>query len=277
LVLFGVSLLLSIALVWAPAPPTLADDPIRIDAPADGASIVGTVEIRGRAVTADPSKFSFYRLHYGAGSSPSSLRPIGSASDKPVEDGVLGVWDTAPLFQGEYLLQLTVYDTSGATSTAHVVVNVLPAPTPTPRNQPSVLIPVPGQTPTPGSDDDTAPQPTALPELPQLVPQIPQIDIPQQNPGPPIQPADSSATDPGLQPIQINPPAPAPLPPPFLPGSTGPGAAPPTFDPGPSFAPPPQFNPVNPVAPPPPPVVAPYEPPPTMPLPPTPTQFGLPP
>jgi hypothetical protein len=275
-VLFGLSLLLAVALAAAPTSPSLADDNVRIDAPANGERVVGAIEVRGQATTADPSRFSFYRLHYGAGSAPSSLRPIGNPSDKPVENGVLGTWDTAPLFQGEYFLQLTVYDTAGGTVTTHVVVNVLPAPTPTPRNQPSVLIPVPGQTPT-TTEDESAPPATPLPELPQLDPQIPQINLPPQQQGPlPIQPVDSSGTDPGLQPIQVNPPGLAPLPPPIAPGQTGP-APPPTFDPGPQSAPLAPFNPVNPVAPPPPPVVAPYEPPPTLALPPTPTQFGLPP
>ncbi len=73
-------LALIVALIALPAPstPALADDNVRIDTPASGASVSGRVEIRGRASTADPSKFSFYRLHYGQGESPSVLRPIGS-------------------------------------------------------------------------------------------------------------------------------------------------------------------------------------------------------
>ena len=274
-VVVGLSLVLTIASIAAPPLPTLADDTARIDAPTNGQSVVGMVEIRGRAVTADPSRFSFYRLYYGAGSSAPSLRPIGSASDSPVEDGVLGSWDTAPLFQGEYVIQLSVYDTSGNPTTARVVVNVLPAPTPTPRNQPSVLVPVPGQTPT-VTEEDTGPTPTPLPELPQLVPQIPQIDVPQQNPAQlPVQPVQPQSSEPGFQPIQIDPGAPSSLPPPPLPGNPNPGALP-TYDTGPSSLPPP-IAPINPIGAPPVPAVAPYEPPPTMALPPTPTQFGLPP
>jgi len=276
-VLMGLSLALVLALARAPSASTQSEDGVRIDAPANGASVVGSVEMRGRAVTADPSRFSFYRLHYGAGSSPSSLRPIGAAGDRPVENGVLGTWDTAPLFQGEYTLQLTVYDTSGGTSTASVVVNVLPAPTPTPRNQPSFIVPAPEQTPqTP--DEETGPTPTPLPELPQLDPQIPYIEVPQQNPNqPPIQQVNPPPPDPGFQPIQIDtgPRQQQPLAP--LPGAP-PGSAP-QFDPSQPLAPPQPapFNPVNPVGPPPAPVIAPYEPPPTLALPPTPTVFGLPP
>jgi hypothetical protein len=274
--LLGLVLALFLTLALLPAPPILADDAVRIDSPTNGASVVGTIEVRGRAVTAAGSTFSFYRLHYGAGSSPSSLRPVGSPGDQPVEDGVLGIWDTAPLFSGEYTLQLTVYDTGGGTVTTHVVVNVLPAPTPTPRGQPGVLIPVVNETPT-ATEGDAGPPPTPLPELPQLVPNIPNIIVPPSDyVPPPIQPVDPGITNPGFQPIQIDPGAPAPRPQQVQPGQPASGALP-TMDasqPLPPLAP---FNPVNPVGPPGAPVVAPYEPPPTFALPPTPTQFGLPP
>ena len=268
-----------LALSWTPSASTQGDDSARIDAPANGASVVGSVEVRGRAVTADPSRFSFYRLHYGAGSSPASLRPVGPASDKPVENGVLGTWDTAPLFQGEYLLQLTVYDTSGNTTTTHVVVNVLPAPTPTPRNQPAFIVPAPEQTPQ-APEDDTGPTPTPLPELPQLDPQIPYIEVPQQQQGqPPIQQVNPPPPDPGFQPIQIDPGQQPQQPLAPLPSAPQPGAGSP-FDPGQPLSPqrPAPFNPVNRSvaagagdrA-----VRAAADP--TLSLPPTPTLFGLPP
>ena len=270
----GLSLALVFVLAGLPIPATRADDNVRIDAPANGERVIGRIEVRGRATTADPTRFSFYRLYYGAGSSPSSLRPIGGSSDKPVEDGVLGTWDTAPLFQGEYTLQLSVYDTAGGTTTTSVVVTVLPAPTPTSRNLPSVLVPPPEQTPNP--DEDTGPTATPLPELPQLVPNIPQIDVPPQQQAPPIQRVDPPINDPGYQPIQINPGIPQAPPPRFDPGPSNPNPPPPTVDLGP--APGSQFNPINPVGPPPVPVIVPNEPPPpTLALPPTPTLFGIPP
>ena len=275
LIVSGLALALVIALVGAPAPPTRADDAVRIDSPAAGERVVGSIEIRGRATTADPARFAFYRLYYGAGSAPTSLRPIGSANDRPVEDGVLGTWDTAPLFQGEYTLQLSVYDKSGGTTTASVVVTILPAPTPTSRNLPSVLVPKPEQTPDP--DEDTGPPPTPLPELPQLIPNIPNINVPQQPQNqPPIPQALPPANDPGVQPVFIDPGPPPPQPPQFQPGLTNPNPIS-TVDTGPP-AQQPQFNPINPVGPPPVPVIVPNEPPPpTLSLPPTPTLFGIPP
>lgn len=268
------SLALTIAVASAQAPPTLADDNVRIDSPTNGASVIGTIEIRGRAVTADPSKFSFYRLYYGAGSSPPALRPIGSPVDKPVDSGVLGTWDTAPLFQGEYVIQLTVYDTAGNPTMARVVVNVLPAPTPTLRNLPNVLVPVPSQTPNPDDQQDTGPTATPIPELPPLVPNIPQIDVPPPSAPPPIQPVNPSTTNPDIQPIPVGPPMPPIQQPPFNPApiDTGP---PPTFDPGPSLPPP--SNPIAPVGAPPVPVIPTYQPPAPPELPATPTQIGIPP
>ena len=162
------------------------------------------------------------------------VAPTDRPGDRPVEDGVLGSWDTAPLLPGEYLLQLTVYDTSGATTTAQVVVNVLPAPTPTPRTQPAFIVPVPGQTPE-ASEEETGPPPTPLPELPQLDPQIPYIEVPPQEQGQPaIQQVNPPPPGPGFQPINIDQgprPQQAPLAP--LPGPQQPGAAP-------------QFEPVSP-------------------------------
>jgi hypothetical protein len=280
-------LALLVVLVGAPVPPpsVLADDAVRIDSPATGASVSGQVEVRGRATTADPSRFSFYRLHYGSGSSPSTLRPIGSAGDQPVDGGLLGVWDTAPLLAGEYTLSLTVYDTSGATTVARVVVNVLPAPTPTLRtNQPPLVVVTPGPTST---TDEEGPTPTPIPELPQLVPQIPQIDVPQPDQGQaPIQPVNPQPSDTDVQPITITGPNPAnAAPPPLPPGvAPGPQTGNQPFDPGAGSVPlapidsnPPSSNPINPVGPPPAPVVAPYEPPPGLPTAVPPTPFGIPP
>jgi hypothetical protein len=271
------ALALAIALLGFPklSRPALADDNVRIDAPADGSSITGRVEIRGRASTADPSRFSFYRLHYGAGDSPATFRPIGNPADKAVIDDVLGIWDTAPLFPGPYTLQVTVYDVDGNTTTSSVVVNVLAAPTPTPRtNQPPAVI-VPGATPD-QQQDNNGPTPTPIPELPELVPQIPQIDVSQPNQqGPQVQPVVPQQTDPNIQPIQVAPPNIAP-PPQYAPPDSPSGAQPvsiPTFDTGSGSG----AQQINPVGPPPAPVVAPYEPPPPpMQAPPTLTPFGIP-
>jgi hypothetical protein len=279
LALACLALALGAALLGAPLLPAwaLADDNVRIDAPTPGSSVSGRVEIRGTATTADPARFSFYRLHYGAGQAPSTLRPIGDAGTQPVVNGLLGTWDTTPLISGDYSIFLTVYDTAGKTTMSQVVVTIVPAPTPTLRTDQAPLVIV---TPGPTSEtDEGGPTPTPIPELPQLVPQIPQIDVPPPDSGAaPIQPVNPQQTDPNFQPIPITGPNPGnqpALPPPAFGPAPQPGTFP-TFDTSsaPGSAPPPA---INPVGPPPVPIVAPYEPPPPAPTIVPPTQEGLPP
>src|SRR5262249_5825887 len=106
----------------------------------------------------------------------------------------------------------------------------------------------------------------------------PQINVPQNQAAPPIQPALPPANDTNVQPIQIDQGIP-PMqqPPSFDPGLTNPNAAPPTIDTSQPLAPP-QFNPINPVGPPPVPVIGPTDRRrPTLSWPPTPTLCGIPP
>ncbi|MCC6175834.1 MAG: hypothetical protein IT305_11065 [Chloroflexi bacterium] len=273
--LLGLMLALIASVVQAPASSALADDGARIDSPAPGAQVSGKVEIRGVATTGDPSTFSFYRLYYGSGASPSVFRPIGPPGDQPVDGGALGLWDTTTLLLGDYTVLLMVYDTSGKTTTASVVVSVIPGPTPTPlTNLAPAIFPTPSVEATPPEEQIEQPAPTPLPELPQLVPEIPSFNEPppaEPNP-PPIPEPNQTNNPPNLAPIPqspIGPPAPQ------LPN---PAPPPPTIESGTNVAPPPPaINPVAPVAPPPAPVIPPYEPPPPPPTIAPPTPFGLPP
>jgi membrane peptidoglycan carboxypeptidase len=108
--------------------------PVVIFSPSPGAAVSGTVQVQGRAASAD---FRSYRLEYGPGLSPASWTIIGQGS-APVQNGTLGVWNTAALPRGTYTLQLTVVDGQRGNLTARVTVNVgLPAPTPTPTPRPN--------------------------------------------------------------------------------------------------------------------------------------------
>ena len=251
----------------------------RIDAPTGGARVSGRVEIRGRAVTPNPSRFQFYRLYYGQGAEASALRPIGASVDRPVEDGVLGTWDTATVTPGEYLILLSVYDQSSQSTSARVVVTVEPPPTPAVRpTQAPLVVVTPDEVPTPNPDEAAA-GPTPIPELPQLDPNIPRVDIPPSAPGPAIPNVVPISPEGPIQPIQPSGPVSAPTP--FIP--VGPSSAPPPSEPiaapsGPSFDPGQSGAPSISAPPPPaPPVVQPYEPPPPLPTAPPPTPFGLPP
>src|SRR3954452_18674028 len=103
----------------------------RIDAPANGAQVDGIVEIRGRATVSD-GHFSFYRILIGEGSPSISLRPLGPAYDHPIENGVLGTWDTKQFVSGVYTLTLRVYADDNAFASSSTVVTVKLKPTPTP-------------------------------------------------------------------------------------------------------------------------------------------------
>ena len=53
-----------------------------------------------------------HTLHYGLGSSPTQWELL-AVSDTPITDGVIHLWNTAPLADGLYTLKLEVRDRSG--------------------------------------------------------------------------------------------------------------------------------------------------------------------
>ena len=82
---------------------------IMITAPADEASLVGEVEIRG---TADITDFGFYKIEVARRIEPLWLTI--QAGRNPVQDEVLVAnWDTSALPPGDYVLQLVVVDSQG--------------------------------------------------------------------------------------------------------------------------------------------------------------------
>jgi outer membrane protein assembly factor BamB len=93
--------------------------------PATGATVWGTVEVKGIAADA---YFERYELEYGIGDSPEAYRLIAT-SNEPVWGGQLALWDTAALSAGTYVLRLTVSDKSGNQSQALIRV-VLQGTTP---------------------------------------------------------------------------------------------------------------------------------------------------
>ena len=113
----------------------------RIDAPIAGAQVDGVVEVRGRAIVPESRRFAYYRLLIGIGRSPSIMRPLGPPYDQPVENGLLGTWDTDRFPSDEYQLTLQVYTTDDEYQSASALVIVKPKPTPTPMtlSVPSVI------------------------------------------------------------------------------------------------------------------------------------------
>jgi tetratricopeptide (TPR) repeat protein len=82
----------------------------RIERPADGARVFGTVEIGGTATGDD---FQFYRLEYAAAESPDDWRLVSEPVYEAVEDGPLATWSTEGLASGAYRVRLTVADVTG--------------------------------------------------------------------------------------------------------------------------------------------------------------------
>jgi hypothetical protein len=223
----------------------MADGPDMITAPANGASVSGAVEIRGRATGPDVSRFAYYRILIGEGAHPPTMRPLGPPYDKPVDDGVLAIWDTDRFPPGEYTLTLQVYDVANDLTSASVLVTVSQKPTPTPFAAPAVLgTPIDVAPPGPGSPPgQTGPIPSAPDAAPAGDGAIP-INLPTPFAPPTLAPlpVESGPSDPGvpINPIPIDPNSPPPV---RLdtPAQTDPSQLP--FAPAPVYITPVEFNP----------------------------------
>jgi hypothetical protein len=171
--------------VWAtgPASPLMQDVAAVITTPQSGSSVRGSVQITGSAL--HPS-FLRYELYFTVEPGENWVF-IGEARTNPVNNGVLGTWETGGLPDGNYSLRLRVvrqdgnYDEGFARNI--VVANTTP-PTPTPTDTPAfdaeatlpppiegVVTPTPAATPTPAVVEQPEiptptprPSPTATPE-----------------------------------------------------------------------------------------------------------------
>ncbi|HOW35736.1 MAG TPA: FlgD immunoglobulin-like domain containing protein, partial [Candidatus Omnitrophota bacterium] len=94
---------------------------VLISAPVSGGNISGTVSITG---TANDLHFQSYRVDYGIGTDPATWNSIQGETMTPVVDGTLAVWDVIDMTNGDYVIRLTVDDTTGNVSTASVPVIV---------------------------------------------------------------------------------------------------------------------------------------------------------
>ena len=81
----------------------------QIDTPADGASVSGTVEIRG---TARCDEFDHYEVWWGEGRTPASWNLVASGMAE-VNGGILGSWEIDSEIRGPVTLRLDVVDRAG--------------------------------------------------------------------------------------------------------------------------------------------------------------------
>ena len=96
----------------------------QIISPAMFAPVRGKVPVMG---TAGGEGFASYRIQVGPGFSPQGWYLVGQDSDQPVEQGLLGEWDTTGL-NGLYAIQLVVsyQDKSARRATAMVTIDNQP-------------------------------------------------------------------------------------------------------------------------------------------------------
>jgi membrane peptidoglycan carboxypeptidase len=91
-----------------------------ISAPEIFSYVRGGVPLRGSAAGED---FNFYRLQVGKGLNPEQWEQVGTDQKQPVEEGVLGIWNTSGL-DGLYAIQLLVVRADQRVDTAITQVTV---------------------------------------------------------------------------------------------------------------------------------------------------------
>ena len=171
--------------------------------PVEGAVLQGVVEVRG---SANVPGFANYELQYGVTHDPGAFSaaiwgPVGN----PVENDILGYWDTSTLQPGPHTLRLVIRDQFGSEyeRRARVFIDAAPPPTALPTLTPTwTPVPVevpPTATPIPVEVAPTAtpiPVETVVPE-PQPTP-LPPPDSERPTPAPPAEnPVETPSPTPG--------------------------------------------------------------------------------
>lgn len=133
--------------------------------PSDGMTVSGVVDITG--IATHPN-LSFYQLRYAAGAqeaADSQWIDFAIVPSRPVDNDVLGSWDTTGMPDGQYTLALAVWGENDSSSPYVMFVrrvtvnNAQPVPSPT-SDQPT-------DTPEPAPTVEAGPSPTPIPvELP---------------------------------------------------------------------------------------------------------------
>jgi hypothetical protein len=138
-----------------------AQNPIAIiTAPADGQQLQGTISVVGSANHPD---FNRYELAFGPEPNPNDAWQVFNTGQQPVDNNVLGVWNTNTVADGTYSLRLRVVRKDSNYDEAYVrglrVVNQQPIATPT-SNAPEPTFP-----PEPTIDVGAAPSSEATPVI----------------------------------------------------------------------------------------------------------------
>ena len=123
--------------------PSTQNPVIGISSPAAGQTVSGAVQINGQATAGNFNRYQLEVAPANSGSFGIFYGPVGT----PVQNGLLGQWDTSGVPNGAYDLRLTMFSSTGGTASRTVSVlvnNVVPTlvPTPLPIFTPSPLPPV---------------------------------------------------------------------------------------------------------------------------------------
>jgi hypothetical protein len=147
-----------------PNTPTPDPQMIYIASPVEGSLVQNQVSISGKT---DVNGFSRSEVEFSYSNNPQETWFLLSRSDQPVKDGLLALWDTASITDGDYSIRLRVFFTDGSWRDAIVLgirvrnytATQTPVFTPTERIIPTSL---PAETFTPTSSP--MPTPSPLPE-----------------------------------------------------------------------------------------------------------------
>lgn len=196
-----VGLLTYAGTAWAAGPqrPLAQDTAAVISSPQSLSSVRGTVSITGSALH---PQFQRYELYYTPEPGENWVF-IGDAVTTPVNNGLLGAWETSGLPDGNYSLRLRVvrqdgnYDEGFARNIA--VANRTP-PTPTPTDTPAELPTLPPViegvfTPTPILEATLTPITVEQPEIPTPTPRPSPSATPETDQQADVTTGDSSSND----------------------------------------------------------------------------------
>ena len=111
--------------------PSTQNPLIGISSPTAGQTVSGVVQINGQASATDFNRYQLEVAPANSGSFAIVFGPVGT----PVQNGLLGQWDTIGVPNGAYDLRITMFSASGGTAsrTVSIIVNnVTPTIVPTP-------------------------------------------------------------------------------------------------------------------------------------------------
>jgi hypothetical protein len=146
-----------------------------IDSPSAGQAVQGAVVIRGSSAV---DGFQSYEIDFAPATDPTQTWSLIKSSTEPIQDGILAVWDTNSISDGDYNLRLLISKVDGSQSLVTVTdvrvrnYTLMDRGVPTPTIMYVTLGPgTPTSTPIP--QDTQTPSMTPLPSTPTPLPPNP--------------------------------------------------------------------------------------------------------